>query len=230
MAAAAMVTVRAGSFGVSPVRVHLGPAQTIAAVTISNDGETPLPIQVTSQQWSQPEGHDRLTPSHDVIVSPPLFSVAPHASQIVRIAMRGGAPSGVESCERLVFRELAEASGAAGVHLLLSVSIPLFDTPSAASPPELRWTASRRGDAVVLEVADPGGRHVEITHLRVELDGATLADRDMLLYLLPGSHRRLVLPLQGRMPGPAAQLRVSARTDAPAPLERVDATVRVDPS
>jgi fimbrial chaperone protein len=39
--------------------------------------------------WSQDAGQDILQPTTDLLVSPPVFTVQPGQSQLLRIALRG---------------------------------------------------------------------------------------------------------------------------------------------
>jgi fimbrial chaperone protein len=65
------VTVSAGSFSVSPIRIELSSAQRSAVLTIRNGGDQPVVVQAQLVDWSQADNEDRLEPTNDLIASPP---------------------------------------------------------------------------------------------------------------------------------------------------------------
>lgn len=80
--------VSAASWNVEPVRVELTSEQTTSAITISNDGDQVTSIQVQVVAWSQVDGKDVYTPTKELIISPPIFTINPKQEQIVRVALR----------------------------------------------------------------------------------------------------------------------------------------------
>src|ERR1700687_3963228 len=81
-------SVMAGSLSVTPIRVELSSAQRSVALTVRNEGDQPTVVQAQLVAWSQVDNEDRLEPTIDLLASPPIFTVAPGASHIVRIALR----------------------------------------------------------------------------------------------------------------------------------------------
>src|SRR5262245_58348027 len=75
----------AGSFNVSPVRVELSAQSRTQALTVRNDGAEPSVVQVQLYEWSQEAGQDILRPTGELLVSPPVFTVQPGQSQLLRI-------------------------------------------------------------------------------------------------------------------------------------------------
>ena len=94
----------AGSFQVGPVSATLTADQPVAALTVRNTGGAPAVIQLEAMAWSQAAGKDTYVPTSDILATPPIFTVAPGASQVIRVGSR--AP-GVqeERAERLFLRE-----------------------------------------------------------------------------------------------------------------------------
>src|SRR5690348_12189977 len=76
----------AGSISLSPIRVDLGPGQRSVALTVRNDGAHATLVQAQLVAWSQAGDDDVLEATADLIVSPPIFTIAPGTEQIVRIA------------------------------------------------------------------------------------------------------------------------------------------------
>ena len=96
----------AGSLSVTPVRVELSNAQRSAALTVRNDGDQPSVVQAQLVAWSQESNEDKLDPTVDLLASPPIFTVAPGASQILRVALRRAPDSAVERTYRILVTEV----------------------------------------------------------------------------------------------------------------------------
>ena len=73
---------KAGSFEVNPIRIDLSPANRSVAVTVRNSGTDAVVVQVDVSAWSQEEGKDVLTPTNEVLVSPPIMTIPPDREQI----------------------------------------------------------------------------------------------------------------------------------------------------
>ncbi len=81
---------QAAALEVSPVLVSLAPGQAVATVEVQNNDATPAAIQVRPFLWQQDADRDVLTPTDDIILSPPIFTVPASASQTMRLLLRGG--------------------------------------------------------------------------------------------------------------------------------------------
>ncbi len=57
-------------------------------ITLKNPGEKPLFGQVRVFRWDQASGEDTLTPTQDLVASPPLIQIGAHADQLVRLVRR----------------------------------------------------------------------------------------------------------------------------------------------
>src|SRR3569623_1855090 len=121
----------AQTIGISPVGLNLAADQRIATVQLTNRGTEDAAIQVRWFAWSQPDGADALTPTPDLLASPPLAKIAPGQTQTVRILLKA-APTNSEAAYRLLFDQIPTAPAAGGVRVALRISIPLFAQPRAA--------------------------------------------------------------------------------------------------
>ncbi len=78
----------AQALSVLPVNIFLPPGQKATTLTVTNQGKSETAIQVRAYAWNQPDGEDQLTTSDMVVVSPPLATIAPGATQVVRLILR----------------------------------------------------------------------------------------------------------------------------------------------
>src|ERR1700733_1666382 len=75
----------AQALSVLPVNIFLQPGQAATTLTVTNQGTSKTAVQIRAYAWNQQDGDDLLTPSEEVVISPPIASIAPGANQVVRI-------------------------------------------------------------------------------------------------------------------------------------------------
>lgn len=204
----------AGSFAVNPVRVTLSAEQKVSALTIHNNGGQPAVVQLQVVEWSQQNGKDVYVPTRDLLATPPIMTVPPGQSQVIRVGLRATADPRVESAYRLFLREVPPPSpdGQGGLQVALHLSLPIFVKPAVAAAPELRWEAESAGDGQLrVRLANSGNAHVQVTGFRIGLEGAELETKPVSGYLLPGQQRDWLVKLDAE---PGQSVRLHAATDA----------------
>ncbi len=206
----------AATFGLTPMRVELSAASPTAIVTVNNGGDAPVTIQVQPYTWTQPGGEDVYEETRGFIVSPPIFTIAPGAAQIVRIALRGKPPADVEQAYRLIFREVPPVEEAATDRALfriaLNMNIPMFVEPTGpAVAPKPSWSIAPGPDASWrLSIVNAGTGNLRLAPITVSQGETKLAEQDVLV-VLPGSTRTIALPQERVKPG--LSLRVEAQSN-----------------
>src|SRR5580704_6037551 len=118
-------TARAQSLMVLPVNVRMAPGQRTASVTVVNHGATEASIQIRAYAWTQPNGKEQLTLSDVVLVSPPIASIAPGGTQIVRLVLRQS-PQDREATYRILLDQIPPPATPGTVRVVLRMSIPIF--------------------------------------------------------------------------------------------------------
>jgi fimbrial chaperone protein len=215
--AGATTVALAGSFDVSPVRIDIARSRPSAVVRVTNRGAEPVTIQAQTQAWSYAGEQDVLADTDDVLLNPPVFTLAPGATQFLRVGMRTRNAPPTEASYRIVLEELpAEARpDDVGVRTLLRISFPLFVAPAGAKAlPQLTWRMTRDAAAgILLTATNEGNAHVKVSEISLRPDsGDAVASANLLAYLLPGQTR------EWRIPGPAlavaAQVELAAQSDA----------------
>jgi fimbrial chaperone protein len=160
---------------ISPIVIDV-PADGRAIVTVRNDSAREVLYQITVLSWQVVDGADRHEVTEDFIASPPLFTLAPSASQIVRIGLRNPARLPVEQAYRLLLAEVPpeassklrrpdETSAEAGViEFSMQYLLPVFVAPdSSVAKPALVWFMKADGDAVVVRAENFGNRRIVLT-------------------------------------------------------------------
>ena len=188
----------AASLQVAPIGLALTPQQQAEALWLSNSGEQTLTAQIRVFAWTQHGGVERLEPTDDIVLSPPLAEVTAGGRQMVRVVRTDPAaplPSH-ETAYRLIVDELplARADGTSGVSFVMRYSIPLFvagTMPDAT--PALRAQWRQDGATLRLEVRNDGDQRAQLADLHCAGDVAHL-HAGLLGYALARSTMRWSLP------------------------------------
>lgn len=192
----------AGSFTVSPVRVELSPAKPLSSVTITNDGDEAVKLEVEGKLWTQKDGNDDYQDTRELIVTPPVITLAAKASQIIRLGLRRGADPKNELSYRLFITEIRPQvkTEGTGVTMNLRLSVPIFVKPTAAVNPQLQWTAKKvEGGNLLLRAENTGNIHMQVANLQLSAGTDLVAKESSATYLLPGqSHEWTVKPEAGK--------------------------------
>jgi fimbrial chaperone protein len=200
----------AGALTVNPIRLELAAGQAATSMTIGNAADAPATVQVSVQRWQHRDGADELEPATGgdaPIVTPPMFQLAPGASQIVRIGFAGRHATAEEGRWRLVVEELPPAHAQAQAQALpvaltplqiatrLRVSLPLFRLPAVVRS-QLDWQLERAssGSIPALAVVNRGTTTERIDRAQLHGGDAALAGIARPVYLFPGEQRRFPLP------------------------------------
>lgn len=213
LAAWPTVAALAADLSIMPVAVQLDRLRDRATVQVSNRGSEPVILQAEAIAWTREGGIDRDAPTADLIVNPPVFSVPPGQTQIVRLGLRPGSRAAAEneSTYRLVLREvpspnLADGLGVSGnVRVLVALRVPVYVAPPTVRRDE-RWHVSRAADGqLVAQVRNAGNVHLKVGLLRLHEGDATaapMAEQAVGAVLFPGEAHsfrlRPVRPLSGQ--------------------------------
>ncbi len=190
----------AGVFSVSPVRIYMSPQERATAVTVVNEGDETVVMQADLFVWRQtPGGDDRLEPTDELILSPPILTLAPRARQVVRLARLSKNPPAEQVTYRMIMREVVEArvkEGQQTVQVALAFSIPVFITPPKAKRlvecQAVRDSAGTGG--ISASCTNSGAAYAQPREFVLKAgDGSVLASRDSGGYILPGARRAFEL-------------------------------------
>jgi len=139
----------AANLTVYPVGVILNAQKPASEINLQNDDEAPKVIQIELMEWSQKDGQDIYTPSRDLLVNPPVFTLQPGKTQLIRLGLNKPSKNAEELSYRLYINEVPPPPkpGFTGLQMALRVGIPVFVEPKQPAKPKLEWQASRNGDA-----------------------------------------------------------------------------------
>ena len=182
----------AGSMSIAPLGVNFDAKQRSEVVQITNSGSAELAVQVETFSWSQVDGKAAYGPTDEIIAVPPIFSLPPGETQLVRIGIILAPASDYERSFRLFFTELpppiTEREGP-GLTMRLRVGIPVFDKPLVVDEAALEIVGVDEVDGNLrVSLFNSGNTHVRVRQLLTLGDDAE-QEHKTPGYVLAGSRR-----------------------------------------
>ena len=212
----------AGATGweIDPVRVELNPEQQTAAITVKNGTDQPTSIQIQAVAWSQLDGKDIYTPTRELLVSPPIVTIAPKGEQIIRVALRRKADTTNELTYRISLQELPPQQGPdfMGVQVALRISLPVFvQSQKGEALSKMVWTVSRTAEnKLKVGVKNQGNAHIQISDFAIYVPGSEkpITDESGSSYILAGQSHEWLLKTTSPEKMTIDRLHLKAYTDA----------------
>lgn len=183
------------SFEVSPIRVTFQPNESSALMTVRNEGDEKLRLQISVLAWDQNrEGEMLLQPTDDIIFYPTLLTVEPGAQRNLRVGSKSSVVAREQSY-RIIVEELPSNTKlqGTGVRIVTKMSIPIFIKPAKIQLRNLIERITLRGSELTFDVKNQGNVHIQPRELRVKgtgVDGSVEFERKIPgWYILAGGQR-----------------------------------------
>lgn len=210
----------AAGWEIDPVRIELSTQQQTAALSVKNTTNQTTSIQIQAVTWSQRGGKDIFTPTKELLVSPPIVTIAPNSEQIIRVALRRDADAAKELSYRLNLQELPpkQSLNFTGVKVALRVTLPVFVQPiNGGAVPKMEWDILRmQSDQLKVTLRNPGNAHVQISDFALYVPGneKSIAGESGSSYVLEGQTHEWLLKANSLENITGNRLRITAFTDA----------------
>jgi fimbrial chaperone protein len=215
--------VHAQGLQISPISVEMLPGQMTSTLAVTNKDGSAHSLQIRPFKWDQADGTDRLVPTSELAVSPPITQVAAGDTQIFRLVLRQPATT-QEASYRLLLDELPPPASPGSVRVALRLSIPVFGKVSTVNEGALKWRVVAEQNGAYLVGTNQSMAHVKVLKASLVQPGRApltvrIADA---AYILPGVERRW--PIQANSP---LQIGSTLRLTATLSGGPVDVAVRV---
>lgn len=188
----------ATSLTVTPVLVTLDSKHHSIAISIRNESDEAKVIQTELVRWVQQDGNDMHTPSRDLLVNPPIFTLKPGQLQVIRIGLNRKVDA-KELAYRLRLTEVPPPPRPEfnGLRVALRLDMPVYVLPRETQNNLLSWKASRNANGeILLTLGNMSNRHVQVGDIKLNeaIDGCKLVDWQPLRFvLLAGQSRQIRL-------------------------------------
>jgi fimbrial chaperone protein len=215
-------TASAQSLTVLPVNIEMAPKQMATTLTVINQGDAETSVQIRTMAWKQVDGKEDLTPSNDVMVSPPIATIAPGATQIVRLVLRKP-PEGREATYRILLDQIPPVAEPGTVRIALRLSIPIFAAPVTRAMPHVKFRVENDAGQAYLVAVNDGNRHDTIREIALKTAGGTGLDTatNSSPYILAGTTRRWPIGVAGSSPAAGDTVHLTGTTTTGAVDQRV---------
>ncbi|WP_158080806.1 molecular chaperone [Pelomonas sp. KK5] len=231
VAAALPLAAQAADVTLMPVNVRLDRNNDRSTVQVINNGQEPVLMQAEAILWTRVNGQDHDGPTTDLIINPPVFTVQPGATQVLRVGLRRSQELAQEGTYRIILREVPMPQAAdfqqlsGSVRVLVTMRVPVYVAPAQVRRSE-RWQVTRAPDGSLLaQVNNAGNVHLKVAELRLQGPGgealAAVAQKGGPSVIFPGEQRVFKLPAESRVAQVQVQtedgIRMVALNDADAP-------------
>lgn len=200
--ALAMHPADAASVRVSPTTIEVPTPGAASTLRLHNQSGKSTSVQVRVYRWTQNAGIDHLTETQTVVASPPIATLSPGKSQIVRIVRVSKAPVEGEESYRILVDEIPDRKEARGNAVTLAVrhSIPVFFGPGSPASNSLEWNIQKIGSSLVCVVHNRGMQRIRLAALQLkDTSGNLIAQREGLVgYVLGQSSMSLQITVHGK--------------------------------
>lgn len=194
LAACLATQAQGATLQVAPVKIDFVPGQNAAGVALTNPGETPVYGQVRVFRWDQDANGDVLSPSAEVVASPPIIQLAGRGQQLIRLVRVQPGNLAVEQSYRLLIDEIPPpgTDKHVGVTIRMRYSVPVFVAPGNDTAPVLAWQVVRQDGQWLLRLDNRGQRHTQVGALTLEdaSGKAQQVSKGLLGYALAGHARQ----------------------------------------
>jgi len=208
----------ASALSIAPIRIELSAAKRTAVLTLRNQEDSPVVVQARPAAWTQRDGEDQLGDTHDLVVTPPIFTVPAKGQQVLRIALLRDVDPTRELDYRLVLSEVPTpgASETTGLKVALRITLPAFVAATAHTAADVAWSHKWLPDGTLDVMAENRGTaHLQILEFDVQQGGKAgqKLHASASHYLLPGTLMHWQLHPESAL-GHDAQLVIQGHSDA----------------
>ncbi|PKN12358.1 MAG: hypothetical protein CVU69_07690 [Deltaproteobacteria bacterium HGW-Deltaproteobacteria-4] len=222
----------ADGWRVIPILLNFDQKTRSGVITLYNEGENKISLQVKSYTWSQDsDGKDQYQEDAELVFFPRLLTIEPGKSQVLRVGMQIPATSS-EKTYRLFIEEIPEARKAdqgATIAITLRFGIPIYVAPLKSEPRGEFTEATLDKGQIVTVIKNTGNVHFRIQSVQLiakDANGAEVLRRKIDgWYLLSGASRPYLFTLPPEECRQAATLEILADTDR----EDIATAIKVDP-
>lgn len=135
----------ANVYEVTPTQLSLSGKQIVGVVKLTNRSDENSLLQLSLLDWQQNRGKDFFQVSHDILLTPPIFRLPPHKTQLIRFALKHPVYITEQKAYRVHIKEVQQPRQkklGQSLYFIMDVSLPLFVQPERTME-RFVWFAQR---------------------------------------------------------------------------------------
>jgi len=215
-------------FKIKPLKIFFTPDTKTANLTVTNEGDGPVSVQLTVRSWNQgATGEDIYDTTSDIVFFPKIVQIAPAEERVIRIGYAGEPAGSVEKSYRLYAQELpVQEPGEFAMKFVVRMGIPVF---VRSSYQETSWevgAAEMDSNGLKIPVLNKSGQHIRVENLMVsgvDAQGAEVfSSANAGWYVLAEHTREFVLHVDKSLCSTAKTLNFSATVDETTRNRQID--------
>lgn len=208
-----------GEWRVTPIRLDLGREAKAGAVTVVNEGDERLHVQMKASEWTQdPDGKDRYADTEDIVYFPKIMDIGKDQRRILRAGIRIPAAKS-EKTYRLFIEEIPPPRKSDGVSVAIAIrfGVPIFVKPLKEEPKGAIGAVAMANGKVTVPVKNTGNVHFVIRTVAVSGEnsrGEKIFSKDIDgWYLLAGASRTYEAQIPQEVCREVVKVAIDVRTD-----------------
>jgi fimbrial chaperone protein len=215
----------AADFSVSPIKLFFDRQTRAAVVTLNNDADEPLVVQLSLNRWTQgADGKDVYSESEDYQFFPRLMTVPSKDRRVIRIGSKVPLPGNDEVLYRLFITEvlqLTDKSATPAVQMSFRFALPIFVAPDRVLAKaeienivfEKVASPASASAALKFSVRNMGTENFRIESIRLAPPNGELIKEVEGWYLLPGIAREHTINFESIDCSKIKQLEITIKAD-----------------
>lgn len=208
--------VKASALGVFPTGLILSAKDPIANITLINEKDEPVTVQLELVRWQQQAEKDIYTATTAIIATPSIFILPPHESQLVRLGLEKPEFVHREITYRLFAQEVVPRIKSEGnaLRMAIRLSIPLIIKALGPVQQKVIWHGSASKGQYTIIAENKGNNVVFVNQLQgLSAEKKALTQpQNTFAYILPGSKKTWTLRSTSRSKLAAVKATINTET------------------
>lgn len=191
----------AGMISVDSGFISMAASEKITSLVIHNDNDDnqALSVQINCIKWTQNNGKNIYTPTYDLLVTPPIFSIPANSKQIIRIGMIKTSDPNKETMYKLQIKQIASKLKTKDtVQIVMQFNIPIMLQPIIEHKNVKFLIKQIVDNQVIITIENKGNVHFSFHNIELKSiqNDKTLLNESMNGCVLAEQTMEIKIPIQ----------------------------------
>lgn len=195
------VNVFAGMISIDSGFISMTASEKITSLVIHNDNDDnqALPVQINCIKWTQDNGKNIYTPTYDLLVTPPIFSMPANSKQIIRIGMIKPSDPNKETMYKLQIKQIGSKLKTKNtVQIVIQFNIPIMLQPVIEHKNVKFFIKKIIDNQAIITIENKGNVHFSFHNIKIKSiqNDKTLFNESMNGCVLAEQTMEIKIPIQ----------------------------------